>query len=76
MPQPMLSVVILTLNEEANLPVALASLRGLNPEIFVVDSGSTDRTLEIARAAGCRVVEHPFENYAAAAQLGVRSPAD
>jgi glycosyltransferase involved in cell wall biosynthesis len=65
MHQPMLSVIILTLNEEANLPVALSSLRALNPEIFVVDSGSTDRTLEIARDAGCQVVEHPFENYAA-----------
>ena len=64
MPQPMLSVVILTLNEEANLPLALASLRGLNAEVFVVDSGSTDRTLEIARAAGCHVVEHPFESQA------------
>lgn len=64
MPHPMLSVIILTLNEEANLPVALSSLRGLDPAIFVVDSGSTDRTLEIARAAGCHVVEHPFENYA------------
>jgi glycosyltransferase involved in cell wall biosynthesis len=62
--RPMLSVVILTLNEEANLPLALASLRGLDPEIFVVDSGSADRTLAIARAAGCRVFEHPFENYA------------
>jgi glycosyltransferase involved in cell wall biosynthesis len=60
----MLSVIILTLNEEANLPLALASLRGLDPEIFVVDSGSTDHTLAIARAGGCRVVEHPFENYA------------
>jgi glycosyltransferase involved in cell wall biosynthesis len=30
-----------------------------------VDSGSTDQTLEIARAAGARIVEHPFENYAA-----------
>jgi glycosyltransferase involved in cell wall biosynthesis len=60
----MLSVIILTLDEEANLPLALRSLQGLNPEIFVVDSGSTDRTLEIARAAGCHVVEHPFENYA------------
>jgi glycosyltransferase involved in cell wall biosynthesis len=60
----MLSVIILTLNEEANLPLALASLRALDPEIFVVDSGSTDRTLEIARAAGCRVFEHPFESQA------------
>jgi glycosyltransferase involved in cell wall biosynthesis len=65
MERPMLSVILLTLNEEENLPVALSSLRPLDPEIFVVDSGSTDRTLEIARAAGCRVVEHPFENYAA-----------
>ena len=60
----MLSVIILTLNEQANLPLALASLRGLDDEIFVVDSGSSDRTLEIARAAGCHVLEHPFENYA------------
>ena len=64
MQPPMLSVIILTLNEEANLPLALASLRPLDSEIFVVDSGSTDRTLEIARAAGCHVVEHPFENHA------------
>ncbi|MCE3247248.1 MAG: glycosyltransferase [Geminicoccaceae bacterium] len=60
----MLAVIILTLNEEANLPHALSSLQGLDAEVFVVDSGSTDRTLEIARAAGCQVIEHPFENYA------------
>jgi glycosyltransferase involved in cell wall biosynthesis len=59
-----LSVVILTFNEEHNLPVCLASLEALDTEVFVVDSGSTDRTVEIAGAAGCRVVEHPFENYA------------
>jgi len=64
MRRALLSVIILTQDEEANLPVALSSLRNLNPEIFVVDSGSTDRTLEIARAAACHVVEHPFENYA------------
>jgi glycosyltransferase involved in cell wall biosynthesis len=71
MPQPMLSVIILTRDEEANLPAALSSLRGLDAEIFVIDSGSTDRTLEIARAAGCRVVEHPFENYAAQLNWGL-----
>jgi glycosyltransferase involved in cell wall biosynthesis len=59
-----LSVIILTLNEEVNLPLALASLRGLDAEIFVVDSGSIDHTVPIARAACCHVVEHPFENYA------------
>ena len=51
MHRPMLSVIFLTLDEEANLPVALSSLEGLNCEIFVVDSGSTDRTVAIARAA-------------------------
>jgi glycosyltransferase involved in cell wall biosynthesis len=61
---PELAVILLTLNEERNLPDALRSLHGLNAEVFVVDSGSTDRTLEIARDAGCHVVEHPFENYA------------
>jgi glycosyltransferase involved in cell wall biosynthesis len=59
-----LAVIILTHDEEHNLPACLASLGGLGAEIFVVDSGSTDRTLEIARDAGCQVVEHPFENYA------------
>lgn len=58
-----ISVIILTYNEEKNLPDCLASLEGLAEEIFVVDSGSTDQTPEIARAAGAIVVEHPFENY-------------
>jgi glycosyltransferase involved in cell wall biosynthesis len=62
---PSLSVIILTYNEERTLPACLESLDGLDGEVFVVDSGSTDRTVEIAMAAGARVVEHPFENYAA-----------
>jgi glycosyltransferase involved in cell wall biosynthesis len=60
-----LSVIVLTHNEQANLPECLESLKGLDCEVFVVDSGSTDRTVEIARAAGTTVVEHPFDNYAA-----------
>ena len=62
---PPLTAVILTMNEEVNLPRCLESLSGLECEIFVVDSGSTDRTLEIARTGGAQIVEHPFENYAA-----------
>ena len=50
--KPTLSVVVLTYNEAANLPGCLNSLSGLDCEIFVVDSGSTDRTREIALAGG------------------------
>ncbi|MEP6714497.1 MAG: glycosyltransferase family 2 protein [Terriglobia bacterium] len=60
-----LSVVILTFNEEVNLPLCLDSLKGLNCEIFIVDSGSTDRTLDIIRSRGLTFFEHPFEHYAA-----------
>ncbi len=62
--KPLLSVVILTYNEELNLPTCLESVAGWAEEIFVVDSGSTDRTVEIAEWYGVRVVTHPFENHA------------
>ena len=60
-----LSIIVLTFNEEANLPACLESVRSLDADLFVVDSGSTDRTCEIARAAGATVASHPFEHYAA-----------
>lgn len=59
----MISVVILTLNEEANLPACLASAEGCD-DIVILDSGSTDATLDIARAAGARVFSNRFENFA------------
>src|SRR5258706_3410149 len=62
---PLVSVIVLTYNEQANLPDCLESLRGLDCEVFVVDSGSADRTLEIAREYRAQIAEHPFENYAA-----------
>ena len=60
-----LTVVVLTLNEELNLPECLDSLTLLGCPVYVVDSGSTDRTIEIANSKGATVVEHPFENYGA-----------
>lgn len=51
-----LSAIVITKNEEANIGACLASLEWAD-EIVVVDSGSTDRTVEIARAAGTRVVQ-------------------
>ena len=59
-----ISVVILTLDEERNLPGALASLRGLCDDVVVFDSFSSDRTCDIAREAGARVVQRRFDDYA------------
>lgn len=53
-----LSVAIITLNEERNLAECLASV-SFADEIVVVDGGSRDRSCEIARAAGARVIEEP-----------------
>ena len=58
-----LSVVILTLNEQVNLPGAIASA-AFASEVLIVDSGSTDSTVEVAIGAGVRVVERPFEDFA------------
>jgi glycosyltransferase involved in cell wall biosynthesis len=58
-----LSVLITTLDEEANLPECLAHC-AFADEVVVVDSGSTDGTEAIARAAGARFLAHPFESHA------------
>ena len=60
-----LTVIVLTYDEELNLPDTLESVEGLDSEVFVVDSGSTDRTVEIAKEKGTRIFEHPFLNYGA-----------
>jgi glycosyltransferase involved in cell wall biosynthesis len=59
-----ISACLITLNEEADLPRALASLKEVADEIVVVDSGSTDRTEEIARAHGATWLERAWTNYA------------
>ena len=60
-----ISVVILTFNAADTIGATLASVRGLSGDIHVVDSGSTDATLEIAAAAGAIITRHPFESYGA-----------
>ncbi len=60
----LLSAVILTRNEEEHLPACLASVSWAD-EVLVLDSFSSDRTVQIARAAGARVEQRQFVNYAA-----------
>ncbi|MHC4820617.1 MAG: glycosyltransferase family 2 protein [Planctomycetota bacterium] len=57
-----LSVCIITLNEEENLPACLESVSWAD-EVVVVDSHSTDGTRELAEKAGARVIEHDFEGH-------------
>jgi len=57
-----ISVLILTKNEEQDLPGALASAAWCD-DIHLFDSFSTDRTVEIARAAGCLVTQRKFDNW-------------
>jgi glycosyltransferase involved in cell wall biosynthesis len=59
----MISVLILTKNEERDLPGALASV-AWSDDVHVFDSCSTDRTVEIARAAGAQVHSRAFDDYA------------
>lgn len=58
-----LSVTVLTRDEERNLPRCLASIEGLADQVVVVDSGSRDRTIDIARAAGAEVLLRPFSGW-------------
>jgi glycosyltransferase involved in cell wall biosynthesis len=59
-----ISAVIITLNEERNLGRALESLATVADEALVVDSGSTDRTREIAESGGARFLSRAWEGYA------------
>jgi len=60
---PEISVLILTLNEEVNLPGCLVSV-AWSDDIVVFDSFSSDRTVEVAQSAGARVIQREFINYA------------
>lgn len=58
-----ISATVITLDEEANLGRCLASLRGVADEVVVLDSGSTDRTEDVARAGGAVFLRQPWLGY-------------
>jgi glycosyltransferase involved in cell wall biosynthesis len=64
------AVVIPALNEEASLPAVLADLPPVD-RVIVADNGSTDRTAEVARAAGAIVVHEPRRGYGSAVLAGL-----
>ena len=62
-PRPPLTAVIITLNEEHNIARSVRSCAEWATETLVVDSGSNDRTREIAAECGARVLQHSWEGY-------------
>ena len=57
-----ISVCMMVKDEEDMLPGCLDSIKPVADEIIVVDTGSTDRTIEIARSYGAKIYHHPWEN--------------
>ncbi len=60
--RPTISACLIVKNEEEYLPGCLESIKGLVDEIVIVDTGSTDKTVEIAEKSGARVYHHQWEN--------------
>jgi len=59
---PTISLCMMVKNEEELLPQCLESIKDVVDEIIVVDTGSTDGTIEIAESYGATVYHHPWEN--------------
>lgn len=58
-----LTIIVLTYNEEKNLPSCLESLQSIPANIFVVDSFSTDRTVDLLKERNIKYIQHPFINF-------------
>ena len=71
MPPPKISVLILTFNEELNLPDCLRSVAWCD-DVVVFDSFSTDQTVDIAKAAGVRVIQHTFTDFGSQREASLR----
>ena len=65
-----ISVLILTYDEAVNLPDCLSSV-AFSDDVAVLDSGSTDGTVQLAESAGAIVLNRPFDNYAAQRNFGL-----
>lgn len=70
---PAISVLILTKNEEQDLPACLDSV-AWSDDVHVLDSHSTDRTVELAQTAGAKVTQRVFDGYAKQRNAGLALP--
>lgn len=66
-----ISVIILTFNEEKHIKRCIESLLLFTDKIFIIDSGSTDKTVEIAESLGAKVVQNTWVNYAVQFNFGI-----
>ena len=67
----MIDVLIITFNEAINLPHCLTAMQQWTKKIFVIDSGSTDGTQDLARSMGAEVIHHDWTGYAAQKNWGL-----
>lgn len=65
-----ISVVIISKNEEANIARAIQSVLPVCNDVIVVDSGSTDKTIAIAKELGAQIIEHPWQGYSKQKNIG------
>jgi glycosyltransferase involved in cell wall biosynthesis len=72
-PMASLAAIILTKNEAPHIKRAILSLNGLADQVFVVDSGSDDNTVEIAQSVGAIVVYNPWISHAAQFQWALNT---
>lgn len=68
-----LAAIILTFNEELHIERCICSLQSVSEEIYVIDSFSTDRTVEIAKKLGAKVLQNPWKNHATQFNWGLEN---
>ena len=68
-----ISVIILTFNEEKHIARCIKSLSTFTDKVFIVDSGSTDKTVEIAEGLGAKVAVNQWVNYATQFNFGIEN---
>ena len=68
-----ISVIILTFNEEKHIARCIQSLLSFTNKIYIIDSGSTDKTIEIAENLGAKVTVNQWVNYATQFNFGIET---